>query len=346
MGDVLPRSYAHAVTRPEWLDLVSEEAIESELPVIDPHHHLWHHHATGRYMPEQLRADLASGHWVAATVFVQCGWCVRKDGPEDARPAGETEAVNAVAVLSDTGAYGSTRVCAGIVGWADLRSERLDAVLDAHEAAAGTRFRGIRQGAAFHPAITPTSSNPAPPGLLRDPRFQRGLRHLGERGLTFDAWQYHTQLDDLLDAVRAAPGTMVVIDHVGGPLGCGEYRGERHQVFRDWNAGMRVLAGCPNVHVKLGGLGMRVSGFDYHDAARPPTSVQVAADWGPWIKTCVDLFGAGRCMFESNFPVDKGMCSYTVLWNAFKRIAHGASEAEKADLFSGTARRFYRLDGV
>jgi predicted TIM-barrel fold metal-dependent hydrolase len=220
----------------------------------------------------------------------------------------------------------------------------LDAVLDAHVAAGGRRFRGIRHITASDDAIVPTTSVVPPPGLLRDPAFVRGVQRLGQRGLTYDCWLYHPQLPDLLTVARAAPGTAMVIDHVGGPLGCGPYRGQRDAVFSKWRTDMRNLAACPNVHVKLGGLAMRVNGFDYHENALPPTSARIAEDWTPWIETCIELFGAERCMFESNFPVDKGMCGYPVLWNAFKRIAAGATAAERAALFHDTATRFYGLD--
>ncbi len=337
------QAYPHPHVRSDWLDQVREDIIEPELPIIDPHHHLWHDRASGRYLMAELLADLESGHNVTATVFMQCAWMHRADGPEDFRPVGETEVVNAVAVLSASGAYGKVRACAGIVGFADLRSPQLDAVLDAHVAAGSGRFRGIRHIVAWDDSIVPTSSVVPPPGLLRDPAFLRGVQRLGERGLSFDAWLYHPQLKDLLTVARAAPGTPIVIDHVGGPLGCGLFRGRRDEVFKVWAADMKALAGCPNVHVKLGGLAMPVNGFDYHEDALPPTSARMAAEWTPWIETCIGLFGAARCMFESNFPVDKGMCSYPVLWNAFKRMASGASAAEKAALFHDTAARFYRL---
>ncbi len=344
MTAVEQRSYGHALVRPEWLDQVREDIIEPGRPIIDPHHHLWHDRPSGRYMIEDLAADLATGHNVVATVFMQCGWQHRPTGPDAFRPVGETEAVNATAVLSATGAYGKAVACAGIVGHADLRSAELDAVLDAHIAAGGGRFRGIRHSASYDPAIAPTSSIVPPPDLLRDPAYLRGVRRLGERGLTFDAWQYHTQLADLLEVARGAPGTAIVINHVGGPLGCGPYRGQRDAIFAGWSADMKALATCPNVHVKLGGLAMPVNGFDYHEDALPPSSSRLAEDWKPWIQSCIDLFGANRCMFESNFPVDKGMCSYPVLWNAFKILATGASDSDKTALFHDTAARFYKLD--
>jgi predicted TIM-barrel fold metal-dependent hydrolase len=221
-----------------------------------------------------------------------------------------------------------------------------DAVLEAHAAAGGGRFRGIRHITAWDDSIIPTTSVVPPPGLMHDPAFLRGVQRLGELGMSYDAWLYHPQLKDLLAVARAAPGTQIVIDHVGGPLGGGPFRGKRDEVFKAWAADMKNLAACPNVHVKLGGLAMPVNGFDYHNDELPPSSARMAEDWTPWFRTCIELFGAGRCMFESNFPVDKGMCSYPVLWNAFKRIAAGASAQEKAALFHDTAARFYRLSGV
>lgn len=338
------RPYPHPHVRPDWLARVHEEIIEPDLPIIDPHHHLWHDRPSGRYLIEDLAADLASGHNVVGTVFMQCGWMHRQDGKEDFRPVGETEVVNAVAVLASRGAYGRARACAAIVGFADLRSPELDAVLEAHRAVGGGRFRGIRHTSAWDDAIVPMTSVIPPPGLLHDPAFLRGLKRLGERGLTYDSWQYHTQLKDVAKAARAAPETRIVIDHVGGPLGCGPWGSRHDEVVRVWTEGMRALAACPNVHVKLGGLAMTVNGFDYHTEAHPPGSARMAEDWKPWMETSIELFGADRCMFESNFPVDKGMCSYPVLWNAFKRIAAGASAAEKRALFHDTAARFYGVE--
>jgi predicted TIM-barrel fold metal-dependent hydrolase len=345
-GATSKQAYPHPHVRTEWLDRVREEIIEPALPIVDPHHHLWHDRPSGRYMMEELLADLNSGHNIVATVFMQCGWKHRADGPEDFRPVGETEVVNAVAVLAASGAYGSRLACAGIVGFADLRSPRLDAVLDAHVAAGAGRFRGIRHIAAWDESIVPTTSVVPPPGLMHDPAFVRGVQRLGARGFSFDAWLYHPQLKDLLTVARAAPETPIVIDHVGGPLGGGPFRGKRDAVFGVWSADMKALAHCPNVHVKLGGLAMPVNGYDYHNDPLPPSSERMADDWKPWIETCIALFGPERCMFESNFPVDKGMCSYPVLWNAFKRLAAGATPAQKAALFHDTAARFYRLPPV
>jgi predicted TIM-barrel fold metal-dependent hydrolase len=331
--------------RAEWLDRRTEPIIEPDLPIVDPHHHLWDG-SRRRYLLDELRADTDSGHNIVATVFVEARSMRRASGPAEMRPVGETEFANGAAAMSASGIYGNTRHCAGIVGHADLRlGSRVEPVLEAHLRAGGARFRGIRHIAAWDADIS--VRNPAydpPAGLLGDAAFREGFAVLGRLGLTFDAWLFHPQIDELADLARAFPQVGIVLDHVGGPIGIGAYAGRRQEVFPGWAASIRRLAGCPNVYVKLGGLGMRLGGFGFHEQPEPPTSEALAAAWRPYIETCMEAFGPARAMFESNFPVDKGSCSYAVFWNACKRLAHGASDAEKAQLFSGTAARFYRLD--
>ena len=236
---------------------------------------------------------------------------------------------------------GKTKICAGIVSFADLRLANIDAVLDAQIEAAGGRFRGIRQIAAYDPAIIGASSYVPPPGLMDDPNFRRGLKRLPAHDLTFEAWIYHPQIKALTAVARECPEVKIVLNHFGGPLGVGPYK--RDEVFPGWRADIKALSACPNVYVKLGGLAMIVNAFDFHLLPTPPSSQQMADAWRPYVDACIESFGANRCMFESNFPVDKGACSYPVLFNAFKRLASGASGSEKADLFAGTASRFYRL---
>jgi predicted TIM-barrel fold metal-dependent hydrolase len=210
--------------------------------------------------------------------------------------------------------------------------------------AGGGRFRGIRYISATDPDQAQWGSTiNRPQGMLRDPKVRDGFARLAPLGLSFDAWMYHTQLGDLVDLARAFPQTPIVLDHVGGPIGLGRYAGKRDAVFAEWSASIRTLAACPNVHIKLGGLGMRMFGFTYHQGELPPDSETLAAAWRPYVETCIAAFGPARAMFESNFPVDKGSCGYVPLWNAFKRIAAGCSPAEKTALFSGTATKFYRL---
>jgi predicted TIM-barrel fold metal-dependent hydrolase len=330
--------------RPDWVNSRLEEVIEPDLPIVDPHHHLWDHPGS-RYLLPELLADCGSGHRILATVYLECRAMYRADGPEHLRSLGETEFVNGVAAMSASGLYGPTRACAGIVGNVDLRiGADAKHVLEAHIAVAGGRFRGIRRGSAWHAdGIKATTANP-PPGLLLDPAFRRGFACLRDLNLSFDIWSLHTQLDEVLDLVRSFPDTTMVLDHVGGPLGIGRYAGQRDAVMAEWSASIRRLAACPNLYVKLGGLAMHLLGWDFHSRPLPPSSEELAQAWRPYVETCIEAFGVQRCMFESNFPVDKGTCSYRHLWNAFKRITKTYSADERTALFSGTAAKVYRLN--
>jgi L-fuconolactonase len=336
----------HLSVRPEWLERRHEEIIEPELPIVDPHHHLVERPETGHYLLPDLLTDIGSGHNITATVYLEWLSMYRTHGALELRPVGEIEFANGVAAMSASGGYGKTRVCAGIVGYADLAlGAAVENVLEAQIAAGGGRFRGIRFITATHPDQAAWGSAVLrPAGLLMDRRVREGFARLAPLGLSFDAWMYHTQLGELTDLARAFPATPIVLDHVGGPIGLGRYAGKRDDVFAEWSAGIRELAQCPNVHVKLGGLGMRMFGFTVHTQELPPSSEKLAALWRPYMETCIAAFGPQRAMFESNFPVDKGSCGYAVVWNAFKRIAAGCSATEKQALFAGTAARFYRLE--
>ena len=335
----------HLPVRQDWLDRRREEIIEPDLPIVDPHHHLVDRPETGRYLLPELLADIATGHNVIATVYLEWLSMYRAAGPLELRPVGEVEFANGVAAMSASETYGKTTVCAGVVGYADLTlGAAVEKVLEAMIAAGGGRFRGIRFITASHPDQAEWGSAVIrPAGLLLDPNVREGFARLGPLGLSFDAWMYHTQLGELVDLARAFPATPIVLDHVGGPIGLGPYAGRRDEVFAAWSARVRELSACPNVHIKLGGLGMRMFGFTHHTGELPPSSEELAAAWRPYIETCIAAFGPERAMFESNFPVDKGSGGYAALWNAFKRIAAGYSAAEKAALFSGTASKFYRL---
>jgi predicted TIM-barrel fold metal-dependent hydrolase len=336
----------HLPVRQEWLDRRREEIIEPDRPIVDPHHHLVDRPETGRYLLSELLADLGSEHNLTATVYLEWLSMYRATDPAELRPVGEIEFANGVAAMAASGTYGKTQVCAGIVGYADLTlGAAVEKVLEALIAAGGGRFRGIRFITASHPDQAAWGSTVTrPEGLLSATRVRDGFARLAPLGLSFDAWMYHTQLGDLLDLARAFPETQIVLDHVGGPIGLGRYAGKRDEVFAEWSGRIRELAACPNLHVKLGGLGMRMFGFDLHTRELPPSSEELAAAWRPYIETCIAAFGPERAMFESNFPVDKGSCGYAALWNAFKRITAGYSAAEKAALFAGTATRFYRLE--
>ena len=336
---------SHLAVRPDWLARRAEPALEPDLPIVDPHHHLIDRPESGHYLLPELLADIASGHNVVATVYLEWLSMYRADGPAEMRPVGEIEFANGVAAMSASGGYGKPRVCAGIVGHADLAlGARAAKVLEAMIAAGGGRFRGIRFISASDPDQAQWGAVAGrPQGLLLDKRVREGFAQLAPLGLSFDAFMFHPQLGDLVDLARAFPQTPIVLDHIGAPIGLGRYKGKRDAVFADWSARIAELAACPNVHVKLGGLGMRVFGFDAHEGELPPSSEQLAALWRPYIETCISAFGTRRAMFESNFPVDKGSYGYGVFWNACKRLAHGMSAGEKADLFHETASRFYRL---
>jgi predicted TIM-barrel fold metal-dependent hydrolase len=335
----------HFTPRNEWLARHVEDAIEPDLPIVDPHHHLVERPETGRYLLPELLADTNSGHNIIATVYLEWLSMYRASGPAEMKPVGEIEFANGVAAMAASGVYGKTKVCAGIVGYADLSlGAAVEKVLEAQIAAGGGRFKGIRYISATHPDQAAWGSPILrPEGMLVDPKVREGFAKLGQLGLTFDAWCYHTQLVELIDLARAFPAQPIVLDHVGGAIGLGRYKGKRGEIFAEWSRRITELAACPNVHIKLGGLGMRMFGFDVHEKAEPPSSEILAGLWRPYIETCIAAFGPDRAMFESNFPVDKGSGSYQVFWNAFKRIAAGCSSSVKTALFSGTASKFYRL---
>ena len=330
------------------LDVSGDRDAPGDEPVIDPaaticdaHHHLWDR-PDQRYLLPELLVDLQAGHRVCGTVFVEWRSHYRADGPLEMRPVGETVFASAVAAKAEGGAID---VCAGIVGYADLaRGRSAAAVLEAHIAAGNGRFKGVRNVAAWDPDPEVMGGPKiCDPGLYLDARFREGFALLGEFGLTFDAWLYQTQLDDLIDLAHLFPAQAIVLNHTGGVLGVGRYSGQRQHLFAQWHRAIRELAKCPNVHMKLGGLGMRRSGFGFHGQAPSSTSAELADAWRPWLETCITEFGAERCMFESNFPVDGASCTYRVLWNTFKRIAAGASEAERNSLLHDTSVRFYRI---
>ena len=336
---------SHLTVRPEWLAKRKEEILEPDLPIIDPHHHLIDRPEHGTYLLPDLLADLASGHNLVATVYLEWLSMYRADGPVEMRPVGEVEFANGVAAMCASGGYGKTRACAGIVGHAELTlGSGVAKVLEAMIVAGGGRFRGVRFIACTDPDHAEWGAKlKRPPGSLLDKTVREGFAQLAPLGLSFDTWVYHPQLGDVVDLARAFPGTQICVDHVGGPIGLGRYKGKRDAVFADWSLRIRELAACPNVHVKLGGMGMKMFGFDFHQGETAPSSEQLAAAWRPYVETCIAAFGPKRAMFESNFPVDKVSYGYGVYWNACKRLAKGMSPAEKADLFHGTASRFYRL---
>jgi len=349
---------------------MTEAILEPDLQIIDPHHHLWDLRPLMGAFPEplhpfiatialspyytfnELHADTTSGHNVIGTVFMECGAFYRansdKARAEDAlKVLGEVEYVNGVAAQSASGLYGSQRLCAAIVGHADLTlGDGAAAVLEA-QMALTPRFKGIRHAAAWDadPAVLGPPFH-APQGLYLDDTYRAGFAHLGRLGLTFDAWLLEPQLGDVLSLARAFPDQPIVLDHCGTPLGMGSYHGKLHERFDVWRSAIRELGTCPNVSVKLGGLAMSFAGMPDHGPAAGLSSEVLAAMWRPYVETCIEVFGPHRSMFESNYPVDKWGASYATLWNAFKRLTSGASADEKRALYAGTAARVYGLEAL
>jgi predicted TIM-barrel fold metal-dependent hydrolase len=334
----------YADPREDWLKLHTEDIIDPARPIVDPHHHLWDRGGL-RYLMEEISDDVTSGHNIVATVYVEARSMYRNSGPEELRPVGEVEFVNGAAAMAASGAYGKTLVAHGIVGHANLSlGDGARAVLEAEIAAGNGRFRGIRHSSAWD-ADREAGGFYAnrPKGLLLDSTFRKGFACLAPLGLSFDAWLFYPQLPEFIDLARAFPDTKICLDHCGGVVGIGSYANRREENFRIWSASIREVAKCENVVVKLGGLAMRLPGFGFDEWPKPPSSEQAAAAWKPYIETCIEAFGPNRCMFESNFPPDKGQCSYQVIFNAFKRLAAPYSESDKTALFAKTATDFYRL---
>lgn len=331
-----------------WLPLVHEEVVDADQRIVDPHHHLWDHRGSAGFQPvyllDELHADTGSGHRVEATVFVECGWSYRNEGPAEFREVGETEFVAAEAARSRE-RVGQARIAA-IVAACDLSmGAPLASVLDAHEQAGAGLFRGIRHRLAFDRTDSARTGAVEPniEGLMGTDEFRAGVAALGARGLSFDAWLYHMQLPELVAMARAVPDTTIVLDHIGAPLGIGAYAGRWEEIHSQWRADLADLATCPNVAVKVGGIGMQTYGSGYYKRDLPPTSDQLVADWGEEMRYIIDRFGPSRCMFESNFPVDKVSFSYRVMWNAYKKMAASYSDDERQSLFAGTAERIYRI---
>jgi L-fuconolactonase len=351
-------------------DAHNDPIMSPELPIIDPHHHLWFlteqvlthmesvdsvaaqsmsrfYRRQPRYLFDELMADLTCGHNIVGTVFVDAHAMYRARGPEHLRSVGEVEFVNGIAAVAASETFGRVKACAGIVGNVDLRlGDAAAEVLEAHVAAGGGRYRGVRGAAISAYDEDPTLLGPGAgvPHLFLDEKFRVGFRLLQKLNLSFDAWVLEPQLPELIDLARAFAETQIVVDHLGGPVGVAQYAGQLHERFSLWCKNMRILSTCTNVSVKLGGLGMPLTGSSSFMATPPRSSAQLAEEWRPYIETCIEVFGADRCMFESNFPVDAATCTYRVLWNAFKRLTASASKADQAALFSGTAARVYRLE--
>ena len=333
----------------DWLALTQEPILEPDLPICDPHHHFWDFRTARipyqRYLLHELAADMQSGHNVRSTVFIEARAMYRVEGPEEMRPIGEVEFVQGLAAASASGLYGPGRAAASIIGHANLLlADRVAPVLEALKAASPNRFRGIRHSVTWdpHPEVENTAAHRMQAQLAND-QFRAGARVLARMGLTLEGWLYFPQLPELAEFARAIPNLQIILNHIGGLIRTGPYAGKDDEVFATWRRGVTAVAECPNVTIKLGGMGMPRTGFDWHTRASPIGSEELAAAMAPYMNFCIEKFGPNRCMFESNFPVDKVSFSYHVMYNAFKRLSQGYSVNERTAMFHDTAVRTYRV---
>jgi len=331
------RPLAAALARARAAD---EQAMEPDLPIVDPHHHFIDG-PRGRYLVDDLLSDFASGHRIEKTVFIESGAAHRSGVCEPGlESVGETQWV----VRLVKGLPPMT-IAAGIVARADLDlGDGVERIVLEHERAAAGRLRGIRDLVQHEPGhIGSYSTRRSRPGRMGEEPFRRGVRCIGRLNLTLDLWVFHRQLGEVEALARACPDTFIILNHLGTPLGVENYASDREAVFRVWRDAMKHIARCENIRVKLGGLGMPYTGFDFHYADRAPGSADLAQAWGPFVETACELFGVSRCMFESNFPAEAQTCGYGTLWNAFKRISANWSATEREALFRGTAQQIYCL---
>jgi predicted TIM-barrel fold metal-dependent hydrolase len=334
----------------DWLALTPEKPLEPDLPICDPHHHFWDFRMERvpfhRYLLHELADDMNSGHNVRSTVFVEARSMYRPDGPDEMKPVGEVEFVQGLAAASATGLYGPGRAAAAIVGHANLNlGGGVKPVLEALQAASPNRFRGIRHTVTWddNPEVGNTAAHKIK-GQMSSDNFRAGAKILADMGHSLEGWMYFTQMEELAELAKAVPNLTIILCHVGGLLGTGYYAGRIEEVKATWIKGIDAAAQQPNIYMKIGGIGMPSVGFDWHTRDKPIGSEELASDMAPIVNYCIEKFGPSRCMFESNFPVDKVSYSYNVMYNAFKRITKGHSASERADMFHDVAAKVYRID--
>lgn len=331
----------------DWLSLTRETTLEPEIPICDPHHHFWDLRPQSipyqRYLLHELIADINSGHNVRSTVFVEARSMYRVDGPVELRPIGEVEFVQGLAAASASGIYGPSLAAAAIVGHADLKlGEGVEPVLEALQAASPNRFKGIRHNVTWSP--DPALENRESEGILANSQFRSGARVLARTGLSLDTMLSFPQLPELAEFAKAVPELQIILNHIGGGNRVGIYANRDEEVATVWKQGIALVAACPNVTVKLGGMGMPRWGFGWHRRDVPIGSEELAQSMSPWMNYCIEQFGPDRCMFESNFPPDKVSHSYNILYNAFKRLSKDYSASERAAMFHDTATAVYRIE--
>ena len=329
-----------------------EPILEPDLPIIDAHHHLFDRPAKAgmapiRYLLDDYLEDANAGHRIVASVYVETLAYARADGPEVMRALGEVEFANGVAAVAASGRYGTCRVAAGIVGYADLRlGDAIAPLLDRCLEAVPDRYRGIRQVTMVHYTEAPYKFIPVrpPKDVMTSPGFRPAFEHLIKRNLSFDAAVFHHQIPEIIAVADAFPQATLILNHCGSAILMDETdEAGRQRVFAHWRSLMRELARRPNVYCKVGGMGLIPWHFGL-EARRDPIGYQeLARLWGPWVTETIEAFGAERCMMESDYPPDSRSAGFVPLWNALKHIVRNASASEKAALFHGTAARVYRL---
>jgi predicted TIM-barrel fold metal-dependent hydrolase len=338
-------------SNPEWISLTHEEPVDPKRRIIDPHHHFWGAddcHDLGHAYPHEQLLEEMGGHNVVGSVYIECDAAWYSDGPEHLRPVGETASVAAQAKRTEN----SRAPIMGIVGYADLKlGDRVQEVLDAHAEAGNGLFKGTRLasvrtadvvGLSFDQILAKIRSRP----VYTDPAYRDGIKRLGASGFSMDAFIISYQLPQFAELARDLPDMIFIANHIGAPMynAASASDGDRQAVMANWREAVQTMAPSPNIFVKVGGLGMEAMfGLNWSKQPKPPTSDDVLALWGDDLRFLIDTIGPARCMFESNFPVDRHAVGYTVLWNAFQKLAASYSEAEQEDLFSGTAMRAYRL---
>ena len=331
----------------DWLALTPEPALEPEIPICDAHHHFWDFRTPSipyqRYLLHELAADINSGHNVRSTVFVEALSMYRTGGPEEMRPVGEVEFAQGLAAASASGLYGPGRAAAAIIGNANPNlGDRFERVLEALRAASPNRFRGVRHAVGWDP--NPEVENRGMKGQMASDNFRAGARVLARKEIPLEISLYFPQMPELADFAKAVPDLTIILNHIGGLLRVGPYANRDDEVLAIWRRGISAVADCPNIYMKLGGIGMPRTGFDWATRNEPIGSEELAESMAPFMTYCIEQFGPDRCMFESNFPVDKVAYSYIVMYNAFKRLSRGYSAAERAAMLHDTAVRVYRID--
>ena len=331
----------------DWLALTTEETLEPEIAICDPHHHFWVHRPEPadyqQYLLPDLAGDVNSGHNVHSTVFIEVRCEYRTDGPDEMKPVGEVEYVQTIADASASGSHGPTKAAAAIIGHADLKlGEGVRPVLEAMQAASPNRFRGVRHSVGWDESRE--LANREIKGALGTDGYRTGAKVLAGMGLILENSLYFHQASELADFARALPELTIVLNHIGGLVRVGPYANRDEYVLPEWRKGIELMAKAPNIVLKLGGVGQTRFAYGWDERETPVGSEELAETLGPLMNHCIEQFGPERCMFESNYPVDKISYSYNVLFNAFKRLSKSYSATDRANLFHGTAARVYNIN--